>query len=375
MRSSSYIRGRPDRVRCAIRPAACGALAFRACAGGDPGEPVARHVPGLPRRALQAGRISSSRRRDGTRRRADGIPALPRLGRGTSVVFSGELLAMVVIGGMHHILVQPSAFSSTSCSANCFPSGPPIGCSGSAWFSSLRDLFARRTDRHLGQTAAPLAAAAGGSGGDERAQGLRRPAAAGIPSSRRAAGVVLEVDAVVEALRRHPRRDECEPWRSVPVNFTRSSARMVRARPPCSIWYRACSSGRGPRAPLRREIQGLPPDRICPQVWRARSRSRIVSQPDHLRESAPVAARRGTRAGSTCGGTSTAFRTFTRKPWSWSGSSASKALEQIHGGDLSYGGQRLVDLGIALGSKPQMLLLDEPLAGLAAAEREARVEP
>ena len=40
------------------------------------------------------------------------------------------------------------------------------------------------------------------------------------------------------------------------------------------------------------------------------------------------------------------------------------------GGELSYGGQRLVDLGIALGSKPQVLLLDEPLAGLAAAERE-----
>jgi branched-chain amino acid transport system ATP-binding protein len=37
---------------------------------------------------------------------------------------------------------------------------------------------------------------------------------------------------------------------------------------------------------------------------------------------------------------------------------------------LSYGGQRLVDLGIALASRPQVLLLDEPLAGLAAAERE-----
>jgi branched-chain amino acid transport system ATP-binding protein len=45
-------------------------------------------------------------------------------------------------------------------------------------------------------------------------------------------------------------------------------------------------------------------------------------------------------------------------------------IEQIEGGTLSYGGQRLVDLGIALGSKPQVLLLDEPLAGLAAAERE-----
>ncbi len=47
-----------------------------------------------------------------------------------------------------------------------------------------------------------------------------------------------------------------------------------------------------------------------------------------------------------------------------------EGIEQTLGGDLSYGGQRLVDLGIALGSKPQVLLLDEPLAGLAAAERE-----
>jgi branched-chain amino acid transport system ATP-binding protein len=47
-----------------------------------------------------------------------------------------------------------------------------------------------------------------------------------------------------------------------------------------------------------------------------------------------------------------------------------EGIEQIEGGELSYGGQRLVDLGIALGSKPKLLLLDEPLAGLAAAERE-----
>ncbi len=47
-----------------------------------------------------------------------------------------------------------------------------------------------------------------------------------------------------------------------------------------------------------------------------------------------------------------------------------EGIETIEGGDLSYGGQRLVDIGIALGSKPQLLLLDEPLAGLAAGERE-----
>jgi branched-chain amino acid transport system ATP-binding protein len=47
-----------------------------------------------------------------------------------------------------------------------------------------------------------------------------------------------------------------------------------------------------------------------------------------------------------------------------------EGIEETQGGDLSYGGQRLVDLGIALGSKPKVLLLDEPLAGLAAGERE-----
>jgi len=47
-----------------------------------------------------------------------------------------------------------------------------------------------------------------------------------------------------------------------------------------------------------------------------------------------------------------------------------EGIERVEGGELSYGGQRLVDLGIALGSKPQVLLLDEPLAGLAATERE-----
>ena len=47
-----------------------------------------------------------------------------------------------------------------------------------------------------------------------------------------------------------------------------------------------------------------------------------------------------------------------------------EGIQDIEAGNLSYGGQRLVDLGIALGSKPQVLLLDEPLAGLAAAERE-----
>ena len=45
-------------------------------------------------------------------------------------------------------------------------------------------------------------------------------------------------------------------------------------------------------------------------------------------------------------------------------------IERAEAGALSYGGQRLLDMGLALASAPRILLLDEPLAGLAAAERE-----
>ncbi|HZA96312.1 MAG TPA: branched-chain amino acid ABC transporter ATP-binding protein/permease [Burkholderiaceae bacterium] len=45
-------------------------------------------------------------------------------------------------------------------------------------------------------------------------------------------------------------------------------------------------------------------------------------------------------------------------------------IERAEAAELSYGGQRLLDMGLALACAPRVLLLDEPLAGLAAAERE-----
>src|SRR3954470_24435043 len=45
-------------------------------------------------------------------------------------------------------------------------------------------------------------------------------------------------------------------------------------------------------------------------------------------------------------------------------------IEGAEAGMLSYGGQRLLDMGVALATAARVLLLDEPLAGLAAAERE-----
>jgi branched-chain amino acid transport system ATP-binding protein len=47
-----------------------------------------------------------------------------------------------------------------------------------------------------------------------------------------------------------------------------------------------------------------------------------------------------------------------------------RGLEDTEVSSLSYGGQRLLEIGLALSARPRFLLLDEPLVGLAAQERE-----
>ena len=103
-----------------------------------------------------------------------------------SVPFSGELLAIVVIGGMRSML------------------GPAIGALFfilfrelfSIWtlelaavvrprLRRLRAVFAGRPRRHLGDASETLVAAAGRSRRDEPPQNLRGPAAAGLPAAER----------------------------------------------------------------------------------------------------------------------------------------------------------------------------------------------
>ena len=119
-----------------------------------------------------------------------------------------------------------------------------------------------------------------------------------------------------------------------------------------------------------REIQGLPPHRICRQGL-ARS-----FQITNLFRGLPIYENLRLSLQAQHPGSFNVWRDTDSYPKIHAETAelmkflGLEGIEDTEGGELSYGGQRLVDLGIALGSKPQVLLMDEPLAGLAAAERE-----
>ena len=120
-----------------------------------------------------------------------------------------------------------------------------------------------------------------------------------------------------------------------------------------------------------RRIERLPPEAVAA---RGLSRSFQITSlfPVAERVGAPAARRAGAFAASASIRCSKPARceevnTQTRELVRFLGL---EGVESVAVGNLSYGGQRLVEIGVALSAKPRALLLDEPLVGLAAAERE-----
>ncbi len=289
----------------------------------------------------------------------------------TSIAFSGELLAMVVIGGMHHIL------------------GPALGvlfytlfrelasiwtANWLLWFgivfvgfvlyspSGLVGIWAtlRRRWRPAPEEAAAMSKR-------RIYEGLPLPAFLPPEGLR---GTVLQVDAVSKRF---------DGIRAVSNASLAVEAGKIHAligpngAGKTTLFNLVSGLFRPDDGTVRlngAEIHGLPPHRIC-QLGLARSFQitnlfRGLSIYENLRLS--LQARHPSRFN--------AWRDIDSYPDVHAETAelirflGLQGIEEIQGDELSYGGQRLVDLGIALGAKPQLLLLDEPLAGLAAAERE-----
>ncbi|HET9041672.1 MAG TPA: branched-chain amino acid ABC transporter ATP-binding protein/permease [Burkholderiales bacterium] len=288
-----------------------------------------------------------------------------------SVVFSGELLAMVVIGGMHHIL------------------GPALGV---LFYILFRELFSMWTGNWLLWFGLVFVGfvlySPGGLVGiwarlqrrwrpppEEAAAMSARKIRAGLPlpaflrpDARQ--GTALEV----EAVGKHFGGIRAMANASLAVNAGEIHALIGPNGAGKTTLFNVVSGLFAPDGGAVRlygdEIQGLPPHRICgkglARSFQITNLFKGLSIYENLRLS--LQARHPGRFN--------AWRDIDSYPEVHAETAALIAflgldgIETIEGGELSYGGQRLLDLGIALASKPQVLLLDEPLAGLAAAERE-----
>jgi ABC-type branched-subunit amino acid transport system ATPase component/ABC-type branched-subunit amino acid transport system permease subunit len=290
---------------------------------------------------------------------------------GVSVPFSGELLAMVVIGGMHHIL------------------GPALGA---LFYILFRELFSMLTGNWLLWfglvfVGFVLYSPEGLAGIWAKLQRRWRPPpeeAAAMSARRIEAGVplpeflrpavppgaVLEV----EAVQKHFGGIRAVADASLALRTGEVHALIGPNGAGKTTLFNLVSGMFTPDAGTVRllgaEIRDLPPHRICERglarSFQITNLFRGLSIHENLRLS--LQARHPGRFD--------AWRDVDGYPDIQAETTALirflglDGIEEIAGGELSYGGQRLLDMGIALASKPQVLLLDEPLAGLAAAERE-----
>jgi ABC-type branched-subunit amino acid transport system ATPase component/ABC-type branched-subunit amino acid transport system permease subunit len=289
----------------------------------------------------------------------------------TSVVFSGELLAMVVIGGMRHIL------------------GPALGV---LFYILFRELFSIWTSNWLlwfglvfvgfvlyspgglvgiwgtlKRRWRPLPENAAAMSKRKIYEGLPLPAFLRLGTRQ---GTVLEVNAVSK----HFGGIQAVAGASISIDAGQVHALIgPNGAGKTTLFNLASGLFQPDHGSVRlegREIQNLPVHRICAQglarSFQITSLFRGLSIYENLRLS--LQAQHPGRFNAWRDSDSYAeIHAETAELMRFLGL---EGIEEIEGGDLSYGGQRLVDLGIALGSKPRVLLLDEPLAGLAAGERE-----
>ncbi len=289
----------------------------------------------------------------------------------TSIGFSGELLAMVVIGGMHHIL------------------GPALGV---LFYILFRELFSMWTANWLLWFGIVFVGfvlySPGGLAGiwmklkrrwrpppEESAAMSRRKIYEGLPlpeflRPQAGTGAVLEIEGVQKAFG----GIHAVAGVGLAVNAGEVHALIGPNGAGKTTMFNLISGLYAADAGTVRlkgfEVQRLLPYRICQQglarSFQITNLFRGLSIYENLRLS--LQARHGARFN--------AWRDVDSYPEIHAETAelmrflGLEGIEEIQGGELSYGGQRLVDMGIALGSKPQVLLLDEPLAGLAAAERE-----
>jgi len=289
----------------------------------------------------------------------------------TSIAFSGELLAMVVIGGMHHIL------------------GPALGV---LFYILFRELFSMWTGNWLLWfglvfVGFVLYSPAGlvGIWAKLRRRWRPPPEEAAAMSKRRIyeglplpaflrpdvpLGTVLEVSAAVKSF---------GGFRAVADASLAVCAGEVHAligpngAGKTTLFNLVSGMFPPDHGTVRlagRDIHALPPHRICRQglarSFQITNLFRGLSIYENLRLSVQACHPRRFDAWRDVDGYPE-MHAQTAELVKFLGL---EGIEEIEAGALSYGGQRLVDLGIALASRPRMLLLDEPLAGLAAAERE-----
>lgn len=290
----------------------------------------------------------------------------------TSIRLSGELMAMVVIGGMHtHIL------------------GPTVGV---IFYIVFRELFSIATTNWMfwfGLTfvAFVMYLPGGLVGIGEKLWRRFRPLP--VESAAMSRRKIYEGLELPQSLRPEPLTGEVLAVDKVSINFG-----GIKAVQDASLTVKAGEvhvligpNGAGKTTLfnlisglykptsgrvhlLGRSIGGLPPEKIChmglSRSFQITSLFNGLTIEENLRLSAQAkdkaryAIWRDARSLDQVNKDTVALIRFL----------GLEGIENVKAGDLSYGGQRLVDLGIALASKPKVILLDEPLAGLAQAERE-----